>query len=527
MTLLITTVFLVPLLGTMLLMFFPLKKLQYVSVPCALYSCIILCAYIPEGIHGFTHTILIWMNPLEFTILIDKLALLITLVMSVLFTTVLVFASHMKNRKFHMLILLNFSVLLLSIFSQSLLGFYICIEMAAVITYFLIIHKKTPQSINAGLIYFIFNITGAILILLSIIIRTELPSIAARLFVIGCLIKAGFAPFHIWLARAHPVAPSPVSALLSGIMVKVSIYGIIRFAPTFTVDISLLLIIALLSMLLGVFSALLQSDIKKILAYHTVSQIGFILLGISLMSDTGEIGGLLHLVNHALFKGLLFLCAGAIIYATGTRNLHELGGLAKHMPIPAVACLVGSLAISGIPPFNGYVSKCILYEASPSGYISLIFSITCAGTVASFIKLYWHTFMGSSGKKPPQRAIPFSMKMALLVLSGLCIITGIFAQHILSLVGYQIEIHVWNTAHIPQIALNIGLGVLLYGIGMKSSLIVHPPQIRLSIDRFYQVSGDAVEYAGKKFHDILLQDINYYALTIVFVLAAIYILFSL
>lgn len=524
---LIIVAFLVPLIGIVLLIGISPRKPQYISLSCALCSCIVFCAHIPHSIQEYTYTISIWMNPFTFTIFIDRLAVLMTLIMSFLFTIVLVYSFHMKNRKFHVLILLNLLVLSLSIVSLSLLGFYICIEIATVITYFLIIHKKTPQSINAGFIYIVMNISGAILILLAILTRMALPSIAAGLFITGLLIKAGFAPFHIWLARAHPIAPSPVSALLSGIMIKVSIYGLIRFAPLFTEDISFLLIIALFSMLLGVFSALLQSDIKKILAYHTVSQIGFILLGISLMSDTGEIGGLLHLVNHALFKALLFLCAGAIIYATGTRNLHELGGLAKHMPIPAVACLVGSLAISGIPPFNGYVSKCLLYEASPSGYISLIFSITCAGTVASFIKFYWHTFMGPSGKKLPQRTIPFSMKMALLTLSGLCILTGIFAHHILSFVGYHVEIHVWNTAHLPQIALNIGLGVLLYSIGVKSSLIMHPPHIRLSIDRLYQISGNAVEYAGKKFHDILLQDINYYALTIIFVLVAIYILFSL
>jgi multicomponent Na+:H+ antiporter subunit D len=280
-------------------------------------------------------------------------------------------------------------------------------------------------------------------------------------------------------------------------------------------------------MLLGVFSALLQSDIKKILAYHTVSQIGFILLGISFMSDIGEAGGLLHLVNHALFKALLFLCAGAIIYSTGTRNLHELGGLAKHLPITAAACLVGSLAISGIPPFNGYVSKCILFEASPPGYVSVLFSITCAGTVASFIKLFWHAFFGASGKKPPRRTIPLSMKVSLIVLSSLCVFTGVFAHHILAFTGYTVEIHASNISHLWQIGLNIGLGIAMYGIGMKTGFILNPPQIRITIDRFYHMSGRTIEYLGTVIHDILLQDINYYALSIFFVLIAIYILFSL
>ncbi|MBU7032054.1 MAG: hypothetical protein HXS53_05955, partial [Theionarchaea archaeon] len=318
----------------------------------------------------------------------------------------------------------------------------------------------------------------------------------------------------------------PISALLSGVMVKVGIYGIIRFSPSFKADISLLIPIALVSMLLGAFAALLQTDIKKILAYSTVSQIGFILLGISFMSETGEMGGLLHLVNHALFKGLLFLSVGAIIYSTETRDLHELGGLIQYMPVTAAACLVGSLAISGIPPFNGYVSKCILSEASPAGYITLIFLITCAGTLASFIKLFRHIFLGPPGKNMPQRKIPLSMKIPLITLSGLCLFTGMVSGNLLSFVGYQPHIHTWSASHLYQILINVGMGIAFYVVGMKAGILFNPPQIQITIDRMYHESGRVVEYISKKFHDILIQDINYYALSIIFVLIAIYFLLS-
>lgn len=517
----------VPLVGTALVMLPYLKNPHWVAFLCASCSFAILCTYIPATANPLTYNVLVWMNPLEFSIFIDRLSLLIALLISFLFSIVSVYSFHIKSRKYHSLVLLDLSVVLLSVLSQSRLGFYICLEMSTVITYFLVIHRNTQESIRAGFIYIIMNLIGAALILLGILLDVELPPTASTLFIAGCLVKAGFVPAHIWITRAHPVAPSPISALLSGVMVKVGIYGIIRFSPSLNADLSLLMPIALVSMLLGVFSALMQSDIKKILAYHTVSQIGFILLGVSLMSYGGGMGGLLHLVNHALFKGLLFLCAGAIIYSTETRDLHDLGGLAKHMPVTAVACLVGSLAISGIPPFNGYVSKCILSEASPAGYITIIFSITCAGTLASFIKLFRHIFMGPPGKNLPRRKIPLSMKIPLIIVSCLCLFTGIFSGDILSFVGYQPDIHVWSISHLPQILLNVGMGIALYVSGMKSGILLNPPQIRVSIDRIYHESGKAVEYVSKKFHDTLVQDINYYTLSIILVLIAIYILYGI
>jgi multicomponent Na+:H+ antiporter subunit D len=524
---LLLLVFLIPLFGAALITLLPGKSLHWVTVICAFCAFLLFCMYIPDSIDGITKKIPLWMNPFAFTLFIDRLSLLLALIMSFLFTMVSIYSFYMKRKSYHVLILLDLVVLLLSILSQSLLGFYICLEMSTVITYFLIIYKRTPQSIHAGFIYIVMNISGAIVILMGILLRTDIPSTAAVLFVTGCLVKAGCVPVHIWLAHAHPIAPSPVSALLSGIMVKVGIYGLIRFSPLFNANLSILLIIALASMLIGAFSALLQSDIKKILAYSTISQLGFILLGISLLSDMGEAGGVLHMMNHALFKGLLFLSMGAVIYSTGTRDLHNLGGLANHLPITTAACLVGSLAISGIPPFNGYVSKCLLFEASPSVYVSVLFSLTCAGTVASFIKLFRLTFMGSPGKSLPHNPIPLSMKVSLIVLSSLCVFTGVFAHHILAFAGYAVEIHAWNISHLWQIGLNGALGIAVYGIGMKTGLILNPPQIRVTIDRFYHMSGRIIEYMGTVLHEVLLQDINYYALSIFVVLIALYILFSL
>jgi len=176
------------------------------------------------------------------------------------------------------------------------------------------------------------------------------------------------------LPDAHPAAPSPVSAFLSGIVIKIGAYGIIRFIfpvlnfdlyiNNFRVSLSTLIIyIAVASMLIGVLLALAQTDIKRLLAYHSVSQMGYILLGIGLGTRLGLAGGLYHLVNHAVFKGLLFLCMGAVIYSTGTRNLDNLGGLWKKMPITTSTCIIAALAISGIPPFNGFASKTVLTKS--------------------------------------------------------------------------------------------------------------------------------------------------------------------
>jgi multicomponent Na+:H+ antiporter subunit D len=204
---------------------------------------------------------------------------------------------------------------------------------------------------------------------------------AELLILSGFGLKAAIIPFHAWLPDAHSSAPSPISAMLSGVLIKaVGIYVIIRlFFNMFEISDSMAVLITTLgtlSMVIGVFLAIGQWDIKRLLAYHSISQMGYVVLSIGMgmilisrggRSDVAALavaGGLFHLVNHAAFKGLLFLNAGAIEYTIGTRDLKEMGGLAKSMPATSATSFIASMSISGIPPFNGFFSKLIIIIAA-------------------------------------------------------------------------------------------------------------------------------------------------------------------
>jgi multicomponent Na+:H+ antiporter subunit D len=196
---------------------------------------------------------------------------------------------------------------------------------------------------------------------------TTSDRVAFGLLVAGFATKAGLVPFHGWLADAHTAAPGPVSALFSGLMVNLGVVGIARLAfqiygPSSTPVLGLLMTIGLVSALLGAVMALAQDDLKRLLAYDTVSQTGIIIVGLATGDQAGVAGGVYHMINHALFKSLLFLCAGAIVHRTGLTKLSQLGGLWRHMPVITIAFLLGVASIAGLPPFNGYVSLGLIHS---------------------------------------------------------------------------------------------------------------------------------------------------------------------
>lgn len=482
-----------------------------------------LLVLIPQVEEPAEATLRLWMNPVSIHIFVDGVSLLFAVLVSFLFFMGILFSSYMKSKRYYALLLMNLGSLLLLAFSKDLLIFYCALEVSALVAYFLVIHKKTVESVRAGFKYIVMNVGGALLILLAILLKGSSPA-AGYLFITGCLIKAGSFPVHIWLADAHPAAPSPVSALLSGAMVKVGVYGLFRFAPTFEIDLSFLVPVALISMVAGALLALIQTDVKRILAYSTVSQVGFIILGIGLQDIQGVSGGVLHMVNHGLFKALLFLCMGCVIRATGERTLGQLGGLASKMPITAAACLVGCLSISGIPPFNGYVSKCLLFHALGPEYMRAAFIVACAGTVASFIKLFRHTFLGELKGNP--KKVSTSMKVPLLVLSAACVFFGLYPGGVLALAGFPGCLHVWTLSNMGEVLLSVGLGVIVYGIVLKTQLVTRTPQFKITVDKFFCSNGRAVEYVSNVVDTLMRQDINYYAMCTVLFLILIFFLCS-
>lgn len=267
--------------------------------------------------------------------------------------------------------------------------------------------------------------------------------LAFALLFIGFGTKAFIVPFHPLAADAHGAAPASISVLISGVLTKSGIYGIIRLCYFLFQSMGLgtiqfmLVFFGCLSMFICVTMALAQHDFKRLLAFHSISQIGYVLTAVGLCTALGISAGLYHAMNHTLFKGLLFLAAGAVLHQTGTTDLDRLGGLSKKMPWTTVLFLIGAFSISGIPPFNGFASKWMIYQATyekavESGNIgfllvTIIALITSVLTLASFVKVSQSVFFGQLPKEYEDvKEVSFGMRFAMCIFALLCVVTGLF-----------------------------------------------------------------------------------------------------
>lgn len=360
---------------------------------------------------------------------------------------------------------------------NNALVFLISWELMSLVSYFLVVFdEKNEKSQSAGTTYVVMThigtafITAAFLILykyagsfdFSVIkasteaIPADIKNIIFIFLLVGFGTKAGIVPLHIWLPQAHPQAPSHISGLMSGAMIKTAIYGIIRFiifilgvGPLWWAN--TILILAFASALTGIIYALTENDIKKLLAYSSVENIGIILLGVGLAMLFLKLGmsilavfalaaGLYHVINHAIFKCLLFLGAGSVYSATGTKNIEKLGGLIKRMPQTAFFFLVGALSISAMPPLNGFVSEWLILQSFFSGVVAAtsgfkvflsvcaaVFALVSALVAACFVKAFGITFLAQprSIKAKEAAEVSFSMKAGMGILAGLAFIFGL------------------------------------------------------------------------------------------------------
>lgn len=364
--------------------------------------------------------------------------------------------------------------------------FLVFFEMMSLTSYFLVVTEQDKASIKGGFMYLVMAHIGFFMIMISFLVMSGVtgsfefsafratsfePGIASLIFMLAFLgfgVKAGMIPFHSWLPQAHPAAPSNVSALMSGGMIKIGIFGIIKVGFDL-LNLSgcqlwwgiVVLLFGAVSSVLGVTYALAEHDIKRLLAYHSVENIGIILMGVGvaligwatanpIITVIGLMAALYHLINHAMFKGLLFLGAGSVLYSTHTRNMEIMGGLTRVMPVTAMCFLIGSLAISAIPPLNGFVSEWFTYQglitAAMSGdvivktvcaFTAVALAITGALAVTCFVKAYGVTFLGNPRSEAAAQAqeVPAPMKFAMIVLAIICIALGICAPWIVPILA--------------------------------------------------------------------------------------------
>jgi len=264
-------------------------------------------------------------------------------------------------------------------------------------------------------------------------------AITIAFLVIGFGTKAGIAPFHPWLPDAHAEAPAPISVLLSGVMIKMALYALARtvsiFYPAWPQLTIFFVALGTFTMLLGIILALTQDDLKRLLAYSSVSQVGYVVVGIGLGTYLGCYGGLFHLLNHAIYKALLFMCVGAVMYATGARRITELGGLRKQMPITSACFFLGALALAGFPPLNGFWGKLTVYMALAraglwwAAAIAIVVSIlTIVVMVRAAYRVFWGEQESSRTSPSVVREVPARMWAPMVFLGGMCALLGIYPQ---------------------------------------------------------------------------------------------------
>ncbi|MCL6583908.1 MAG: hypothetical protein K6U11_09755 [bacterium] len=431
---------------------------------------------------------------------LDSLGFLFALITACVWTASTIFAtSYMAHEhaqgRFFIFMLLTFGANMAVFLTKDLFSLFIFFELMTLFSYVLVVHEESSEAMLAGHFYILMSIIGGLLILGSIMILysytgttaieplsglvssripTSLKYLITAGFIIGFGIKAGIFFLHVWLPLAHPIAPTPASAILSGLIVKVGIYGIIRslytlFNPAtagaeaeylMAVLGYILIFAGVITMFGGMLKALVDKNCKRVLAYSTVSQMGYIILGIGCAlylggeGAMGLAGSLYHVINHALFKSTLFLAIGVVYFSTRQLQMDKLGGLWKHLPMTAVIYLIAAFSIAGFPGFGGFASKTMLHHAIVEAYehsvhfspihqpdpwlrlAEFIFLITASGTLCYILKMFIAVFLPSSRaeslpKSPPLYKETWAMRIALASLGGVIILVGIWPNLLL------------------------------------------------------------------------------------------------
>lgn len=450
----------------------------------------------------------------DLTLRIDSLAAFFIFVISIVTLAVSVYAMgygreyYGKNNIGYLGFMFCFFVItmLAVVAANNILLFLFAWELMSLASFLLVMYEhKYTQVRNAGFVYVAMTHIGTFFLVLGFLLLYKhagsfefdklapgavslspmMKNIVFLTMLIGFGTKAGIVPLHIWLPQAHPAAPSHVSALMSGIMIKIALYGLIRvffslLGPGPAWWGILMLVIGCISALLGIMYALLEKDVKRLLAFSSVENIGIILLGLGaamVFAGAGKTipaaialtAGLFHILNHAIFKGLLFLGAGSIHMATHTRDVEKLGGLIKKMPWTALFFLVGSVSISALPPFNGFVSEWLTFQSLLSlsfnlsdTAVKILAPVTGAGlaltgalAAACFVKAFGISFLAMPRSKNAEQAreVPLSMRLAMALLAALCLALGLFPAMVFRLLD--------------------GVGRSLAGVGVYENLVGH------------------------------------------------------
>ena len=419
-----------------------------------------------------------WSAPFGISLQIDGLSFFFALLILVVGLLVIIYSLgiYLYARRYYSLLLIAFAALLGIVLTRDIFNLYVFFEMLAVASYVLITYKHKPRTIIASFKYLILTESTWVLFLLAIallyassgslnmdLLATQMPTIYQQspqvvylIFVLMLMsfgIKAGMFPLHTWIPEAHSQAPTPVSGLLSGLIIKAGLYGMLRiFYLFFGASMmqlglgNIIIFFGVISLIFASGMALVQIELKRLLAYSSISQIGFILIGIGLGTTVGLQGALFHILNHALIKAALFFSAGIIISQTGFWKIHQMKGVWHQMPGVTFAFCILSLAVIGIPPLNGFVSKLLIIQAVllQHNYL-LIFSLFLGIllTAACYFRVI-QTFFSQEEFHHKQDFEPKPVghfeHLATYSFAALCLLIGLFPGVIINLIQPAVKV---------------------------------------------------------------------------------------
>ncbi|KUO39710.1 MAG: hypothetical protein AVW05_01450 [Hadesarchaea archaeon DG-33] len=432
---------------------------EWFAIAAVLAELVIVASMLPAVVGGqvLVYQLGGWQPPWGINLAIDGLNLLVALIVVGISALVAIYSFVYMERdtgldQYYTLFLLILAGMMGVTLTGDIFNLYVFFEIMCISSYALVAFRRNWQSIEASIKYMIVSSLGTSFILLSVALLFGqvgslnigdlmqkfggvVPStliVPLGLFMTGFGIKIAMVPLHMWQPDAYQAAPSAVAALFSGATTTVGIYAMVRVVYMLFGILGVGMILAglgLVSMVLGAFMALVQRDLKRLLAYSGICQLGYILLGIGLGTTLGIQGGLFHLFNNAIYKTMLFMIAGTIIYQVGTSNMDKLGGLWNNMPVTAMAFMIGALAISGVPPMNGFASKWTIYVAGieEGQYVfTIIALVVSALTLAYFLKAFNSIFLGQRPKHLKNvKETPISMLIPILLLAALCLVFGV------------------------------------------------------------------------------------------------------
>jgi len=413
-----------------------------------------------------------WPIPLGINLVLDGLSSLLLLAIGVVSSAAMLFSARYMEQytgkaKYLTLFLLMVAGMNGVVLSGDIFNLFVFLEIASIASYALVGFGCEHEELEASFKYMVLGTVASIFILFGVAltygntgslnmayISKAIQSsglnvgltFALTLFIVGFGLKAALVPFHAWLPDAHPSAPAPISAMLSGVLIKaLGVYALCRVVfNIFGISVSLgwlLVVLGIISMIAGAFLAIGQWDLKRLMAYSSISQIGYVVLGIGLggliiarggnlaWASLAILGGLFHLVNHAVYKALLFLTSGSVQMSTGTRQLRQMGGLAEKLPVTRAACTVASASIVGIPPFSGFWSKLILVVAAVQAHfywIAAIIVFVSLCTLIMYLKVQRYVFLGELPENLQQvKENRGPMLVAMVFLACLCVLMGL------------------------------------------------------------------------------------------------------